>query len=88
MEVQGVTHTTVDVKDLWSKDRLGDQHQKDERLSGKGEGRRSTSKAFAEKNERISEVKKGRAAPRKRGRKRKEVVEEKRGEEGVGVTWG
>jgi hypothetical protein len=74
MEIWGYTHTAVDVEALLNKDRLGDQHQKDKRLSGQEEEGRSTSKASGEKNEEIGEVKKGRAAPRKR----KEVVEEKR----------
>jgi len=62
--------TTVVVKDLWNKDRLGDQHQRDEGLSGKGERRRSTSKAFTEKDERISEVERG-APHRERDEKEK-----------------
>jgi hypothetical protein len=59
------------VKDLWNKDRLGDQHQKVMKdCQGKERGRRSTSEAFTEKNERISEVERGRAAQRKSKEKR------------------
>ena len=68
------------MKDLWNKDRLGDQHQKIEGLSGKGEGRRSTSKAFAEKNEKIREVQRGRAAPKKREEKGRKWWRRKEGE--------
>ncbi len=54
----------------------------------RGDGQRL--KAFTEKNERVSEVEKRRAAPRKRREKGKKVVEEKRRERGGGrqFTWG
>lgn len=37
-------------EDLGDKERIGDQHQKDEGLSGEGEEGRSTSKASTERN--------------------------------------
>lgn len=48
-EARAYAHTCGS-EDLWDKERIGDQHQKDKGLSGEGEEGRSTSKASTERN--------------------------------------
>jgi len=58
--------TIVVMKDFWNKDRLGDQHQKMKDCRGKERGDGQRLRPSLRGTKKVSEVEKGRAAPRKR----------------------
>jgi hypothetical protein len=80
------THTIPVVKDLWNKDWLGDQHQKDEGLSGKEGEDGQRLKLSLRRTKRLVRSKGG--APHREGGEKREgsCGGEKRGR-GMGVTW-